>query len=159
MNTEIKVYHEKPEGFLPQVEVAATYIHLNGKLLLLENASHKQEAGFWGVPAGKLEAGERPTEGAKRELFEETGIDIHLHHFHSLGVLYIRKPEIDYIYHPFSVRLQTHHPVYLSSEHTSYQWVLPPEAKSLPLMNASNEALDAFLKHTSILNAGETHDY
>lgn len=149
MNTEIKVHNEKPEGFLPKVEVAASYVNLNGKLLLLELASHKQEAGLWGVPAGKLESDEIPVKGAKRELFEETGIDISLDDFHSLGALYISKPDFDYTYHIFSVNLNTEYPVSLSAEHTSYKWVLPTEAKSLPLMNGANQALDAYYQHSS----------
>jgi 8-oxo-dGTP pyrophosphatase MutT (NUDIX family) len=32
-------------------------------------------AGKWCVPGGKIEAGEEPLIAAKRELFEETGID------------------------------------------------------------------------------------
>lgn len=144
MNFEIKVYNKKPEGFFPKVEVAATYVNFDGKLLLLELASHKQEAGFWGVPAGKLERDEMPLTGAKRELFEETGIDMSLDHFHSLGTLYFSKPDIDYAYHIFSLDLKTWCPVSLSAEHTSYKWVLPAETKSLPLMKGADQALDVY---------------
>ncbi len=49
-----------------------------------------------GVPAGKLESDEIPVKGAKRELFEETGMDISLDDFHSLVALYISKPDFDY---------------------------------------------------------------
>lgn len=34
--------------------------------------------GFWDIPGGFLEAGEHPEAGARRELLEETGLEIHL---------------------------------------------------------------------------------
>ncbi|PJD95920.1 MAG: NUDIX hydrolase [Parachlamydia sp.] len=144
MNSEIKVYEKKPEDFFPKVEVAATYVSLNGKLLLLELAPKKQEAGAWGVPAGKLEVDEMPVKGAQRELFEETGIDKDIEDFQSLGALYIRKPDLDYTYHLFSLNLNTQYPVCLSPEHSSYKWVSPAEARNLPLMNGANQALDVY---------------
>lgn len=147
MINEIKVYRTKPEKFLPKVEIVAIYVSLNGKLLLLEIASHKQEAGLWGVPAGKLESGEIPVKGAKRELLEETGLDISLENFQSLGVLYMSKPDMDYTYHIFSINLQTNHPICLSAEHIAYKWVSPAEAKSLPLMKGAYQALEDYLVH------------
>jgi 8-oxo-dGTP diphosphatase len=149
MNSEIKVYEKKPEDFFPKVEVAATYVNLNGKVLFLKLAPNKQEAGAWGVPAGKLESHEMPVNGAKRELFEETGVDISLNNFQSLGTLYIRKPDIDYIYHLFSVSLNTQPSICLSTEHSSYQWVSPSESKNLPLMNGAHQALDAYIRSSS----------
>lgn len=156
MHTEIKVHNKKPEGFTPKVEVAAIYVTLNNKFLFLEIASHKQEAGLWGVPAGKLESDEIPIKAAKRELFEETGIDISLDEFQPLGTLYISKPDIDYSYHIFSVHLNTECPVNLSAEHTSYKWVLPTEVKSLPLMNGAYQAFVNILLKKAVGNESHT---
>lgn len=145
--SETKVYDKMPEGFSSKVEVAAAYVIANGKLLLLQVGSHKLESGAWGVPAGKLEAHEKPVEGAKRELFEETGIDIDSESsFQSLGQLYISKLEMDFVYHLFGVNLNTQPPVILSMEHCSYKWVSRQETESLTLMNGGKEALDAYCR-------------
>lgn len=143
MNAETFIYDKKPKDFSPKVEVAAIYLNVNDKLLLLELGADKQEKGAWGVPAGKLEVGERPVQAAKRELLEETGIDIEAESsFYPLGELYIRKPEIDYTYHLFGINLESPPTIWLSPEHCSYQWVSRFEAESLPLMNGAKLALD-----------------
>lgn len=150
MNSEIFVYDKKPKGFFSTVEVAAIYLNVNGKLLLLELSADKQEKGTWGVPAGKLEVGERPAQGAKRELLEETGIDIEDEgSFHPLGELYIRKPEIDYIYHLFGINLESQPAICLSPEHCSYRWVSRFEGENLPLMKGAKLALDAYFQRSA----------
>ncbi|MBA2369804.1 MAG: NUDIX hydrolase [Candidatus Protochlamydia sp.] len=150
MNSEIFVYNKKPKDFYPKVEVAAIYLNVNDKLLLLELSADKQEKGAWGVPAGKLEIDERPSQAAKRDLLEETGIDIEAESsFHSLGELYIRKPEIDYTYHLFVINLESSPAISLSSEHCSYRWVSRFEAESLPLMNGAKLALDTYFQRST----------
>lgn len=143
-NTSTQVFESKPADFQPKVEIAATYVNVDGKLLLLELSSHKSEAGAWGVPAGKIDSHELPIHGAKRELFEETGIDITLQSLKSLGQLYIRKPEIDYVYHLFGLRLEKLPNVQISNEHQKYKWASAQEAKSLKLMNGAQAALDFY---------------
>lgn len=150
MCSKIIVYKQKPNDFISQVEIAATYVNSNGKLLLLQLAQNKQEKGFWGVPAGKLEINEIPLKGAKRELFEETGIDADMDHFLPLGELYIRKPDIGYVYHLFTVNFDTQPFVTLSKEHVLYKWVSRNEAESLPLMQGAHQALDAYYNATCI---------
>jgi 8-oxo-dGTP diphosphatase len=140
----IQVFEQKPDDFSPSVEISAVYVNVNGKLLLLELSSEKPEPGAFGVPAGKLERGEAPLKGAKRELQEETGIDLPEDQFRSLGKLYMRKPSIDYAYHLFSVHLTEFPAVRLSCEHTSYKWVLISETKELPLMQGAHPALDFY---------------
>ncbi|MDR3623529.1 MAG: NUDIX hydrolase [Chlamydiales bacterium] len=144
---DIKVYEQKPNDFSHKVEVAATYVNVRGKLLLLELSHNKSEAGAWGVPAGKLEENETSLNGAKRELLEETSIDVSKNQFQSFGQLYIRKPDIDYIYHVFSVRLAKLPTIILSSEHLSYKWVSLKEAENLPLMDGAQQALDFYYRH------------
>ncbi len=141
------VYESKPIDFSPDVEVVATYVEVNGKLLFLKLSQSKQEAGAWGVPAGKLEADEIALMGAKRELFEETGIIITPKDlFRSLGQLYIRKPGIDYLYRLFAVKLDESPHIKLSEEHQNYQWVTPGEAEGLNLMNGARQALDFYYR-------------
>lgn len=144
---ETKVYEEQPEDFSPKVEVAAIYVNVSGKLLLLQLAHSKSEPGAWGVTAGKLEAHETPIKGAERELFEETGITIDSENsFRSLGRLYIRKPDVDYIYHIFTVNLDKKPAISLSGEHSAYKWVSRQEAKNLSLMKGAEQALNIYYR-------------
>ena len=53
MKPNILVYEEKPKDFQAQVEVAAIYVAVGGKILLLERSHHKEETGAWGVPGGE----------------------------------------------------------------------------------------------------------
>jgi len=136
----VEVYETKPEKFNPQAEVAACYLECDGKLLLLLNAPGDSEAGSWGVPAGKLESNEDPLHGAARELFEETSISIDSSQIQPIGSLYIRKPEVDYIYHLFRIKVTSRPEVRLSLEHQNYRWVSAEEMERMPIMIGGKEA-------------------
>lgn len=142
--SQIQIYEKKPEEFAPQVEVAACYVEVDDKLLLLQLASGKEEAGKWGVPAGKLEKGEAPERAAARELFEETGIVVGA--LSQMGSLYIRKPQIDYVYHLFRVCLEQIPAVCLSREHQTYKWASSRDLEEMPLMAGAREALSHYRK-------------
>ena len=150
MKNTSEVYEHVPEGFSPQVEIAAVYVNVDGRILLLQIADHKQEKGAWGVPAGKLEANEEPLHAAKRELFEETAIDVPLDKLRALGVLYVRKPSLDYVYHLFGLNLDAIPSLTLSSEHSSHIWVSREEAHALPLMDGAGRALDVYDQRHSV---------
>ena len=142
---KVQVYERKPEGFIPKVEVAAIYVNVMGRLLLLQLAPHKSEGGSWGVPAGKLQQNEAPVQGAKRELSEETGIEVASDRLlQPLGQLYIRKTDLDYIYHVFGLNLHALPTILLSKEHIAYKWVSNREAENLTLMKGGAQALDFY---------------
>ncbi|MES2273098.1 MAG: NUDIX hydrolase [Chlamydiota bacterium] len=140
MTKIVEVHETKPEQFNSQVEISACYLEAGDKLLLLQNASTDLEPGTWGVPAGKLEKNETPFQGAIRELFEETSISIDPSKVQQIGSLYIRKPEIDYVYHLFRIKMDARQEVRLSPEHQSYRWVSAKEIETLPLMTGAKEA-------------------
>ncbi|MFC9786296.1 (deoxy)nucleoside triphosphate pyrophosphohydrolase [Rhodococcus sp. NPDC127528] len=56
-------------------EVAAAAIVHAGRLLLAQRVSPPELAGLWELPGGKIEAGEIPSEGLRRELREELGVE------------------------------------------------------------------------------------
>ena len=151
---DIEIFEKEPEMFSPQVQVAACYLELDNKLLLLQRALDNSEPGKWGVPAEKMEENETPENAAKRELFEETGISLdRLSQIQSLGSLYIRKPEIDYIFHLFEIQLYRIPDVHLSDEHQSYKWASLNDLEKMPLMAGARQALQyyrtSFLKNRS----------
>lgn len=62
----------RPAPLRPTVAVLAVVIR-HGHVLLVQRAN-PPDAGFWGFPGGKVEAGESLLTAAERELLEETGI-------------------------------------------------------------------------------------
>lgn len=142
----IQIFYQQPDSFYPKVEVAACYVEIDGKLLLLERSSQNTEANCWGVPAGRIEAGETAEEGAKRELFEETGILVNdSNQIRFLGVLYIKKPEIHYIFRLFKVDLKEVPAIQLAlRENQNYIWADSHIIEKLPLMAGADEALKAY---------------
>ena len=59
--------------YVNPVPAACEVVLENGKVLLTLRATDPHK-GMWCLPGGFIEWGESPEEGAKRELFEETGI-------------------------------------------------------------------------------------
>ncbi len=143
--SHVEIHTQAPEGFNPQVHVSACYLEIDQKILLLQTGKQKLEPGKWGVPAGKVEAHEAPLDAAKRELFEETGIELEtstdLKHLTSL---YIRKPDVDYVYHLFGVKLEQVPEVFLSDEHQGYHWASFQDLEVMPLMTAAKESLAVY---------------
>ena len=142
--SKLEVHQTAPQGFTPQVQVSACYLEVNNQLLLLQRAQGKLEEGKWGVPAGKLEQHESPESAAKRELFEETGICFADADMYRLDPLYIRKPEVDYIYYPFKIHLDHLPEVCLSDEHQNYLWANSSDIESITLMDGAKEALQHY---------------
>jgi ADP-ribose pyrophosphatase YjhB (NUDIX family) len=54
--------------------VVGAFIVREGKILLIQE-NHSPDKGKWNIPAGKLDFGEQPADAAKREAYEESGID------------------------------------------------------------------------------------
>src|SRR5258706_14472438 len=54
--------------------VAAALIDADGRVLVQRRPAGKVMAGLWGVPGGKIEAGETPEGALIREVEEELGI-------------------------------------------------------------------------------------
>ena len=144
MYSTSKLYEIKPDGFSPKVEIAAIYVQVDGKLLFLQRISQKSEHGAWAVPAGKLEKHETPIDAAIRELFEETGIAVTTDSLRSLGSLYIRKPDLDYVYHFFDLPLRAIPKITLSQEHSAYMWLSKDGVMIMPLMDGAKEALEVY---------------
>lgn len=65
---------ELPQGTEKQFRVGAFAMAPSGRLLGVLRSPAKHRAGAtWGVPGGKIDAGETPQNAAIREFFEETG--------------------------------------------------------------------------------------
>lgn len=140
-HTNTSVFRVKPQDFASAVGVSACYIESNEKLLFLKRATQKPEGGKWGVPGGKIEGGESPLEAAVRETFEETGILIKEEQLKCIGTVFIRKPNVDYVYHMYYVSFRQFPTVSLNNEHQDHRWVSEKECANLPLVAGGIEVL------------------
>ena len=101
----------------------------NNKFLMLQKKNGQFE-----LPGGHIQRGESPINGAKREFFEETGVDIK-------KINQISSNSSRVLYRGY---INTSN-IKLSSEHKSFKFVLERELFKLPLSKWSKKDL-AFLK-------------
>jgi len=143
-----QVYEEKPPEFQHELEIAGCFCLADGTFLLLKRADHAPQGGTWGLPAGKLEAGESPEEGVEREVLEETSFKLDPSRLSYVGPLYVRHPHFDFLFHIFHHLFEERPPVVLDpKEHTAFEWVSFEEALTMPLICGGGEVIHYFQKH------------
>jgi 8-oxo-dGTP pyrophosphatase MutT (NUDIX family) len=113
---------------LLMVGAAVLVVDQEGRLLLLKRSDNA----CWGPPGGAVEPGEVVEQAARRELFEETGLEageLSLFDVFSGPELFYRYPNGDEV-HNVTIVYQTSHvsgSLRLNSEHTAWDWFAPAE--------------------------------
>jgi len=122
---------------------AKSFIVKDNKLLLLKRDSNDiQKPNIWEIPGGRLELGEDPIKGIKRETKEETGIDIEV--LHPLNVRHFNRDDGQTITMLIFLCNALNDNIKLSKEHTAFEWV--------PLENCKEKLTDFFHKEVDIAN-------
>ena len=129
----------------PSIEVSGCFLLFEDTFLLLKRVTEN----IWGVPAGKCEPGESTIEAMRRELFEETGVEIIQSKIIFEKIYYCRHGEKDLSYTLFSIYLNAKPKVLLNDEHTEYKWVRPVEALQMNLIEDEEVCIADFF-HTPI---------
>lgn len=146
---ECRTFLIPPPGFSPKVEVAGCYCRMESKILFLRRHPDRPQGDTWGVPAGKLEKGEEARAAIVREVYEEVGFKIDDVNLVEMGKLYIRLPQMDYVFHLFKKQFLTYPVIDLGlAEHLEAKWVTPQEARLLPLIPGGREALQFYEEWT-----------
>jgi 8-oxo-dGTP pyrophosphatase MutT (NUDIX family) len=137
------IYEEMPEDFESVFEVVACFVEHDGKILMLHRQDHKPQGDTWGGPAGKVDEGESIHEALKREVFEETSIELKdPKHFKKL---FVRFPDYDFVYHIFHELLEELVEVNLrEEEHKDFDWVSPKDALGMNLMLDEDDCIKMF---------------
>ena len=61
---------------MKHLQVAVGIIRKDGEIFLAQRSADSYMANRWEFPGGKMEEGETPEQALKRELLEETGIEV-----------------------------------------------------------------------------------
>lgn len=97
------------------------FIVKDGKLLTLKRIPNEVHyAGKWDIPGGRLEIGEDPFPGIKREVKEETGLDIDI--LLPFSVKHFVRDDKQKITMIIFLCKLLNHDIKLSKAHTEYKW-------------------------------------
>lgn len=118
--------------------VVGAFIVRDGKVLLIQE-NHDPDKGKWNLPAGKLDFGEDPFDAAKREAFEEAGIDFSPTYL--LGIHSVYRKDIPGEVHAFRIIFGGEAKNDVSLEHgeavdgvveiADYKWLRPEEVLAM----------------------------
>jgi len=141
------IYQEKPQNFNPRFDVVSCFVQYNGEVLLLHRQDHKPEGNTWGVPAGKVDAGEDILEAMIREVQEETGFVLPASQLFYFGKVYVKYPNYDFVYHIFHSKLDQRQKVTINHiEHKGFRWISPGNALKMPLIQDLDACVKLFYK-------------
>lgn len=117
-------------------------------MLILREATTYAEGtniGRYHLPGGRIEAGEPFRSGLKREILEETGLQVTYDRPIFVGEWFpmIRGEQNQIVAIFFVCKAQTDH-VQLSSEHDDYQWIDPQAYHQYDIMVPDDEVLKPF---------------
>ena len=117
-------------------KVVKAVIYSDDKLLLIKRSDYTaKHAGEWDLPGGHIEVDEPKEEALRREVKEETGLEIS-------DVRPLRTVEKTTFYRAQSKGDD----VILSDEHTEYRWVSEEEIKKLEIGTKYREAIEDTFK-------------
>jgi 8-oxo-dGTP diphosphatase len=120
----------------------------DGKVLLLREASTYEEGtniGRYHLPGGRINAGEPFLDGLKREVMEETGLEVEIGEPLFVGEWFpVIKDVQNQIVAIFFVCKPLPGDVKLSEEHDDYRWVTLAEAQQFDVMSPEDKVLQKF---------------
>jgi len=129
---------------------AKSFIIKDGKLLILKRDSDDiQKPNIWEIPGGRLELGENPSEGIKRETKEETGIDIDV--LYPLNIRHFVRDDKQTITMLIFLCKAVNDKVKLGKEHSDFEWI--------PLEKCKEKLTDFFHKEVDIFNKLELYKH
>jgi 8-oxo-dGTP diphosphatase len=132
------------------------YVALNaliiiyGKFLIIKISSkedvYKNE---WDLPGGKLKFGENPVNGLKREVFEETDLNIKIVKPISVWTFFKNSGKTQAIGITFLAKVISGK-IRLGKEHTDFKWILPEEINKYKIHEEIKKLIKSLRNNDSI---------
>jgi phosphoglycolate phosphatase len=130
----------------PICTVGALIFDADNRVLMIRT---QKWSNLWGIPGGKIKFGEPSVEALRREIKEETGLDIARPKFviaqdciHS-GEFY---RDAHFVLLNYSCHAQGHAAVKLNEEAQEFRWVTPAQALEMALNQPTRTLLETVLK-------------
>ena len=92
------------------------------KVLLLRRGAGTRSPGSWEVVHGRIEPGEKPAEAARRELREETGLEVERLYSLTVNPFYLAASDTVQLAVAFVAFVGSPH-VTVGEEHDAYEWL------------------------------------
>ncbi|TXR54718.1 (deoxy)nucleoside triphosphate pyrophosphohydrolase [Reinekea thalattae] len=126
------------------IDVTAAVIVKDDRICCARRAAHKEHAGYWEFPGGKLELGETLEQCLVRELAEELAIEVRVERF--LLTSRHRYPDKIIDLHAFQVRWLCGD--FNCVDHDLIRWLPLSELQQLPWSAADIPIIDHLLAQT-----------
>ncbi len=137
---------------LPIVTVGALIFDSSGKVLVLR--THKW-SDLWGIPGGKIKWNEPSLDAVRREIKEETALDIEQIEFVLVQDCIGSKEfyrDAHFVLLNYTCRCVGAPQVQLNEEAREFRWVTPEEALVMPLNQPTRRLLSAVMQKTNSLS-------
>jgi ADP-ribose pyrophosphatase YjhB (NUDIX family) len=95
-------------------------IHQDKALIVKRKSNNPQAPNIWELPGGRLQPGENPFEGLKREIKEETNLEIEI--INPLTVRHFTRSDLQVVTLIIFLSKAITTKVTLSDEHENYSW-------------------------------------
>jgi len=129
----------------PIVTVGAAILNAAGQVLMVRTPKW---SGLWGIPGGKVKWGEASEDALRRELIEETGLEVDNVRF-VLVQDCVHSTEFyrddHFVLLNYQCRAVSYGPVVLNDEAEDFKWVSIADALALPLNRPTRVLLEAMV--------------
>lgn len=136
------------EQHFPEPTVGALIVNREGNIFLMK--SHKW-GGMYVIPGGHIELGERMEDALKREIKEETGLEIHDVKFLTFAEFIFDEvfwKKRHFIFFDFACKTDSSE-VMLNEEAQEHIWVNPENALALPVEPYTKAVIEEYLRKKS----------
>lgn len=127
-----------------KIIVVGGLIYKKSQMLACRRSKHKDQAGLWEIPGGKVELGESYPEALKRELKEELNLDVVVQNHITTSDVEIPQKSLRivmYVYSCIIVHRADDCPI-TSTDHDDLRWIYPDQILELQWAVADVPILD-----------------
>ena len=129
-----------------EIRGAVSVIEKDGKHFMIKQSKSKPLSGQWRHPGGSLESDEKPVDGLKREVMEETGMEIEL--IDEKPIVILKADYVDCYFGFFRARFKGSGLKIDEKEIADFGWFTMDQIRKLNLMNATRIFYDNILAKT-----------
>ena len=123
-------------------QVTAAVLEKDGKILIAQRRATDALGGKWEFPGGKLEAGETPEEGLRRELREEFSVEAEVGAFVCASRFEYKHLHIELL----AYRCRHLSGEFKLNDHAALAWVRPAELRAYDFAPADLPVIEELLK-------------